>query len=254
MVEVGVRANDLPGTLLLLADYYQRANALATRLKGLLVYPLIVIVVSLGLTLLLCVGFSHFLRGFSALVVTPRALLLAAWIPPILLGLVLVLGLCALLVPSWRALLRWRVPAFREASLAQLAATMALMLRNGSTLPEALAMAEMLEHNTPAGPALASWRKLIEEGQGRMARLPVLPPFPPLFVWLLQKSPEHPAVGFGKAAELYETRASYRIELALYGALPVSILLLGQMIFWQGYPMVRAMIFFMNTLGSDTGS
>jgi len=32
MVEVGVRANDLPGTLTLLADYYERANSLWTRL------------------------------------------------------------------------------------------------------------------------------------------------------------------------------------------------------------------------------
>src|SRR6266571_7356093 len=49
MLEIGVRANDLPGTLTLLADYYHRANVLWTRLKGLLVYPMIVIVVSLGL-------------------------------------------------------------------------------------------------------------------------------------------------------------------------------------------------------------
>ncbi len=77
-------------------------------------------------------------------------------------------------------------------------------------------------------------------------------PFPPLFVWLLQKSPEHPAVGFGKAAELYGARASYRIELALYGALPVSVLLLGQMILWQVVPMLRTLIVFMNSLG-DTG-
>src|SRR5258705_9860510 len=61
MVEIGVRSNDLPGVLTLLADHYHRANALWTRLKGLMVYPLIVVVVSLGLTLLLSLLFSRFM-------------------------------------------------------------------------------------------------------------------------------------------------------------------------------------------------
>jgi len=252
MLEIGVRANDLPGTLTLLADYYHRANVLWTRLKGLLVYPMIVIVVSLGLTLMLCLSFNHFLKNLFEQFLVSRPLLATAWIPPILLALMLILGMCALLIPSWRERLRWRIPGFREASLAQLASAMALMLRNGATLPEALAMGEMLEADTAAGHALATWRGLIEGGQGNLARLPVIRPFPPLFVWLLQKSPEHPAVGFGKAAELYGARASYRIELALYGALPVSVLLLGQMILWQVVPMLRTLIVFMNSLG-DTG-
>src|SRR5258708_40067266 len=64
MVNIGVRSNDLPGVLTLLADYYHRANALWTRLKGLMVYPLIVIVVSLGLTLLLSLAFIRLFASF----------------------------------------------------------------------------------------------------------------------------------------------------------------------------------------------
>src|SRR3954466_15218938 len=199
MVVVGVRANDLPGTLILLADYYHRANALWTRLKGLMVYPLIVIVVSLGLTVLLCVSFNHFLKSLFEQFPVPNPLAVAVWIPPVFLSLVLILALCALLIPSWRARLRWRLPAFREASLSQLASAMALFLRNGATLPEALAMAETLEAGTPAAGALHAWRGLVESGQGKLTQLPIVTPFPALFVWLLQKNPEHPAVGFGKA-------------------------------------------------------
>ena len=46
MVEIGARSNDLPGILTMLADHYHRANSLWTRLKGLLLYPVIVIVLS----------------------------------------------------------------------------------------------------------------------------------------------------------------------------------------------------------------
>src|SRR5690349_12282639 len=51
MVEIGVKSNDLPGTLIQVADYYHRTNAIWARLKGLMVYPLIVVIAALGLSL-----------------------------------------------------------------------------------------------------------------------------------------------------------------------------------------------------------
>ncbi len=259
MVEIGVRSNDLPGVLTLLADYYHRANALWARLKGLMVYPLIVVVVSLGLTLLLSLLFSRFMPSlfeeFFFGHPPPSTLAVAAvWMPPVFLGLAALLGLAAVSIPSWRARLRWRLPAFREASLAQLASAITLMLKNGATLAEALAMAERLEAATPAGRALAKWRSLVETGQGKPVQWPAATyPFPPLFLWLVQNGGEDVAAGFQKAAEIYRGRASYRIELALYGALPISILLLGQMIFWQVAPMLKVMIDMMNMIGDVGG-
>src|SRR5262245_24674797 len=64
MVEIGVRSNDLPGTLTQVADYYHRANSTWTRLKGLMVYPLIVVITALALSLLISVSFRHFLDRF----------------------------------------------------------------------------------------------------------------------------------------------------------------------------------------------
>src|SRR5207244_4136250 len=152
MVEIGARSNDLPGVLTLLADYYHRANALWTRLKGLMVYPLIVVVVSLGLTLLLSLTFSRFMPNlFDQLAPVSTLAVASMWMPPVFLGLAALLGVGAISIPAWRASLRWRLPAFREASLAQLASAITLMLRNGATLAEALAMAEKLEAATPAG-------------------------------------------------------------------------------------------------------
>ncbi len=252
MVEIGARSNDLPGMLTMLADHYHRANAVWTRLKGLMVYPFIVILVSLGMTLVLTFVFSHFLANFVGLFTPPTAWMASMWIPPVVLALLAVLGFGAISLPSWRAKLRWRLPAFREASLAQLASAIALMLRNGTTLSEALLLAESLESTTPAGPALAHWRSLVEAGQGKPTQWSgPTRPFPPLFLWLVQKGGEDPASGFQKAADLYQTRAAYRIELALYGALPISVLFLGQMIFWQVAPLMQAMTQMMRVLGSS---
>lgn len=257
MLEIGVRSNDLPGVLTLLADHYHRANALWTRLKGLMVYPLIVIIVSLGLTLLVSVNFSRFLSRFGEDLGHQEPTNISSisiWMPPIVLALAALCGIAAVCLPSWRACLRWRLPAFREASLAQLASAMTLMLKNGTTLPEALALAGALESGTPAAKTLARWRQLVEGGQGKPAAwIGDTRPFPPLFLWLVQKGGEDLAAGFQKAAEIYHARASYRIEMALYGALPVSILLLGQMVLWQAVPLVRSLVWMMNLLGDVGG-
>jgi type II secretory pathway component PulF len=135
MVEVGARTNDLPGTLTLLADYYERANALWTRLKGLLVYPAIVTLVSVALTTFLCLVFNHFLTSVNDFMPIPPIFMAAMWMPPVLMAAALAIGLTAVFVPSWRARMRWKLPAFREASLSQLASAIASMLRNGPRCP-----------------------------------------------------------------------------------------------------------------------
>ncbi len=255
MVEAGARSNDLPGMLTLLADHYHRANALWARLKGLLVYPVIVILLSLGLTAVLSVLFARFMGEFFNNLGALRpggaaAVVAAVFMPPILLALAGAAVIAALSVPKWRARLRWRLPAFREASLSQLASAIALALRNGTPLPEALALAATLEADTPAETVLARWRSLVEAGQGKPSQWPARRPFPPLFLWLVQQGDEDIAAGFQKAADLYRARAAYRAELALYGALPVSVLLLGLMVFWQAVPLLQSFVWLMNTLGS----
>ncbi len=254
MLEIGLRGNDLPGVLTLLADYYQRAHLLWTRLKGLMVYPVIVITVSLALTLILSLVFSRFLGKFFDQMQLPAFAPIMVWIPPFVLLVIGLLGVGAMTIPAWRERLRWRLPGFRETSLAQLASAIALMLRKGSTLAEALALAEKLEGKSPAAKALRRWRASVESGQGKPSQWPSAErPFPPMFLWLVQKSGEDVASGFEKAAEIYRGRANYRIELALYGALPVSILFLGQMIFWQIAPLLQSMIRLMNMLGDAGG-
>jgi len=124
------------------------------------------------------------------------------------------------------------------------------MLRNGLPLSDALALAEMLESGTTAAGALARWRALVQSGSGKPGQWQETPrPLPPFLLWVIQQSGEDLAGGFQKAAEIYQARAGYRVELALYGALPVSILLLGQMILWQVVPMLTTLNNYMNYLG-----
>lgn len=263
MVELGARGNDLPGILTVLADHYHRLHATWSRLKGLMVYPFLVLVAALGLSVLLAwlgsrMSLEDLLPRGRDLVEflgagEPSLPLEAIWVPPVVLSLLAVAAAVGLGSRTCRGWLRWHVPAFREASLAQVASSVALLMRSGTTLADALALAAAAESGTAAARALAVWRQEIECGRGKPAQWPALSPFPPLFLWLVAQGGEDAAAGFAKAAEIFQARAGYRIELALYGALPVSVLLLGQMVLWQMMPVVQSAVRTMKLLSDMSG-
>jgi type II secretory pathway component PulF len=256
LLEVGVRGNDLPGVLTLLADYYQRLNALWTRLTGLMVYPLLVLGLALTLSMGLFLVYRSLLRtlvssdqpfGFSLPSFTGPLL----FIPPVLIALVFVSVLLALTWPRLRRYLQWRLPGFREASLSLLASGMNLMLKQGGNLNEALSLMRQLEQHSPAGIELAQWQSRLASGRGTFKTIAQAGTIiPPLFIWLVANSGEDLAAGFRQAAEIYYNRAVHKIDILLYAVLPVSILVLGFVILGQMFPFIRVITITMNSLGS----
>ncbi len=257
MVRVGVAGHDLPAVLTLLADHYQRENSILTRLKGLMVYPVIVLAAAFGLSLAL----SLILNAISK-ATAPTELGLpinvgvfaTLWVAPVVLGLAAAAACVCVTVPSLRRSLRWHVPGFREASLAEIASSLALMLERGTSLDRAIHLMRECESGSPAGAELARWEARLAEGQGKAAAFAAGGSvFPPLFVWLADHAGEDLAAGFGRAASIYQARAMFRVEMMLYAFLPVSVLLLGLMIIGQVYPVLRIFKGFFTVLGSDGG-
>src|SRR5437867_1393490 len=258
MVQVGQQGNDLPGMLTLLADYYHRLNAIAARLKGLMVYPAIVLVTAIALfaflTWLYATLIETLLPEFQESSMMPYGLPGRIWLPVIWLCLLSAAFVVALLVPRCRAWLRWRLPAFKEAGCSQFAASMKLILQNGGQLRDALAFMQQLERGTAAGAELERWQTRLAEGHGKFAQLAAGGKiFPPLFVWLVAQTGEDLAEGFGRAAEIYYARAAHRVEMLLYAALPVAVLVLGAVIFLQTYPLLRMFVGLIDSLGDPGG-
>jgi type IV pilus assembly protein PilC len=253
MIAVGIQSNDLPAVLTLLADHYQRRHTLSTRLWGLMVYPMIVLVAAFVLACFLCV-LLHSVVWPNMELMAPRSLPPATsasiWLGPVLLGLLVLVACFATALPLARRFLRWRLPAFQEASVAQVASALALMLRSGVQLDAALKLAEELEPGTVAATELAQWRQRLASGQGKFAEL-ASPgrAFPPLFVWLVARAGEDLAAGFQRAAEIYQARAAYRADLLLYSALPCSVVFLGLMILTQVQPVFATLATFMKSIG-----
>jgi len=239
LLEVGQSANDLPAALTLLADYYERRHLLWTRLKGLLVYPVIVLACALGLSVFLSCILYVFIKNDIFTVLfggngDPSALLLGLWLPPVFIGVAFIATLAALTVPSLRRRLRWRLPAFKEASLAQVGSAMSLMLKSGAPLNEALGLVEKLEADTPAQREIAAWRKNLGAGRARFGEMAAgSRVFPPLFVWMVGNAGEDLGAGFQTAGSLFQARAAEKSERLLWAALPCGALLLGLMIIAQ---------------------
>ncbi len=256
MVLVGAQGNSLPGMLTLLADYYRQRNSVWTRLKGLMVYPAIVLVVSLCLSLLFLWLYSHIYQGIFETLFDGRTMPWAypglLWLPVCWLTVAAVLFVMAVSIPSWRNWLRWRVPGFKESSLTQFASTMRLLLASGGQLREAVALLQTLEKGTELGTELELWQQRLAAGNARIhdfaggSRI-----FPRLFIWLVEQSSEDLTAGFTRAAELYYERARYRVEMLLYAALPVAILFLGGMIFFQLFIVLRLITGGLDSLGGD---
>ena len=254
LVEVGAQSNDLPGILTLLADQYQRRYHIWTRLKGLMVYPFIVLTATLLLSVLLACVLDQLVWPSLSLISqqTSPGFHVALWMSPVLLALLLVVAIVALIVPAARRMLRWRVPSFRESSLAQIASALALLLRNGVPLDHALALVERMESGSRAGEEISNWRRRLAAGHGKF--LDLAPPsraFPPLFIWLVAHGREDLGAGFQHAADIYQSRANHRAELLLYSALPCSVLGLGLLIVMQIQPIFFELSKIMNMLGSE---
>ena len=117
---------------------------------------------------------------------------------------------------------------------------MAILLKSGCPLPDALALLSQLERRTCAGKELSRWKTRCAEGHAKFSDIAAGSKiFPPMFVWLVAGAGEDLATGFQRAAQTYQGRAAYRTELLLYASLPASLFLLGLMILSQIYPVTQ---------------
>lgn len=243
----GAEGGDLPGLLTLAADHYHHTANLSTRLRGLMVYPLLALIVSLLVSLLLLLVLGSTATGTGLLgeltTVLPghgpqpnisTTLHIGALLPPIVLGLGLLGTLLILGVPSLRHRLRWTLPGFRDASLAQLASSLSLLLQAGCRLPEALRLCAGLEPHPPAAREIQRWDDRLAQGESPAPADPRAHPiFPPLFLWLITSDAGNWTAGLARAAEIYRRRAQGRTEMLLYAALPVMVLFLGFIVLGQ---------------------
>ena len=259
MILVGVKSGDLPGSLTMLADSFQRQNSIWTRLKSMMTYPLIVMFVAFLISTVIafawsCVIGPAFKDVFGGMnMMLPGATIFAfetlqiIWVFPVVLGVIFVLMTSIVFLPGLRGKYLWRLPAFKEATISRIASSLTLLMKNGVNLPDAIGLVEQLETSTAAAADLQQWRKKLAAGTVKFADVAADNKLvPPLFVWVVASAGEDMVAGFNRAAEIYYSRAIYRTEVALYSVLPIASLFLGAVVLSQAFlvismflPMIR---------------
>jgi type II secretory pathway component PulF len=158
----------------------------------------------------------------------------AIWVFPVVLGILFLLAAAIVFVPGLRGKYLWRLPAFKEATVSRIAASLALLMKNGVNLPDAIGLVEQLETSTAATADLQHWRKKLAAGTAKFSEIAAGNRLiPPLFVWVVASAGEDLTAGFNRAAEIYHSRAIYRTEVALYSVLPIASLFLGAVVLSQ---------------------
>jgi type II secretory pathway component PulF len=252
LVKVGAKSNNLPGLLNLLADHYQKSSSLWTRLKGLMIYPALVLLTALGLSILLVSQRERFTGLFVPSVdlattfgqpyVAPTLAGMDSYsvfdvgsvMPAVVLGALAAMGLLVLVVPSLRKAARWWLPGFKEAHLSRLASSLSLLLKGGVDLGAALGLVRRLESGGRIGRELALWEHELSQGAGKVSDMgKKTRTLPPLFFWLVAGEGEDLAAGLARAAEIYYARAAYKADLLLNSVLPISVVGLGLVIVVQ---------------------
>ena len=266
MILVGVKGNDLPGALTMLADYFQRQNQVWTRLRSMMTYPIIVLLVALLISLVLAgawawvigpafkdifSGMGVRMPGFTLFVF---AMLDSIWAFPAAIFLILLAVLAVIFLPAIREKILWRLPAFKEATVSRIAASIHLLLKNGVALPEAIGLAEQLETSPHAVADLKNWKQKLAAGTSKFSEVAAgNKMIPPMFTWLVSGAGENLAEGFKRASEIYQSRAIYRTEVALYTVLPLASLFLGALVISQAMLVIAMFLPMIAMIGGLSG-
>lgn len=248
MLVAGTKGQQLPPILVMLADHYQEQGTWEMRLKGLLVYPLIMLValsvLSSFLLWVLIVLSSNWKvddGGWQPPGLGESAdLSLAAVAPTVLLWLLTLTAIGMVAVPGLRNWIRWRLPGFKEIGLARMGETLSTLLRGGCTLKESIVLLREMEGKGTLAGDLSLWEQNLESGRGRFEDISEgSRAVPPLFRWIVAGSGEDLAEGLEKAGALYHERSRHYMDLVLFAALPVAVLVLGLLILGQMIPLIR---------------
>ena len=249
LLALGQESQSMPKVLSCVADYYERIGTLVTRLRGLAIYPMLILVCGLlvaGLMAFLASMLKNHLailtddffgRGRSEL----SQLFASSWISIFPMGVFAVGFLFYVIVlrsQKMRRFFSWKIPMLRDAALAQYAGLSEALLASGARLPEVIGMVRKLEAGSAMETDLAQIEQNLAEGHaGYDSASKGCRTIPDFFNWIVAQAGEDVTAGFGHARTIYTSRAESKMQAFLYCFLPVNILLIGSLLLVFFIPM-----------------
>ena len=160
----------MPKVLCCVADYYERIGTLVTRLRGLAIYPMLILICGLLVAALMAFLSSMLKNDIADLTddifgsgrSAASEFFGSSWISIFPMGVFAVGFLLYIIVlrsQKMRRFFSWKIPMLRDAALAQYAGLSEALLASGARLPEVIGMIRKLE----AGSAMETDLALIEQ-------------------------------------------------------------------------------------------
>ena len=155
LLVLGQESQSMPKVLSCVADYYERIGNLATRLRGLAIYPMLILVCGMlvaGLMAFLAFTLRDDLGDLTMVnemnpstAATPFHNSWISLIPVALFALGFLFYMTVLRSQKMRRFFSWKIPMLRDATLAQYAALSETLLASGARLPDVVGMVRKLE-------------------------------------------------------------------------------------------------------------
>ncbi|RZO54143.1 MAG: hypothetical protein EVA72_10395 [Limisphaerales bacterium] len=240
LLALGQASQSMPKVLICVADYYERIGTLATRLRGLAVYPMLILICGIivsGLMAYLSVVLKNDLVSITQTAEgdTGRApwfsIYGSVWFSVFPMFVFAAgLGVYSFILRSqkMRKYFSWKIPMLRDVALAQYASLTEVLLSSGAPLPEVMKMVSKLENGSEMEADLKKIEQRLSEGQASYeAASRGCKTIPGFFNWIVSQGGEDVATGFSHARSIYSGRAENKIQAFLHCFLPINILLIG---------------------------
>ena len=237
LLVLGQESQSMPKVLSCVADYYERIGTLATRLRGLAIYPMLILVCGLLVAGLMAFLLSMLKNDIADLTEDYgeasklSQFFSSSWISIFPMGVFAVGFLFYVIVlrsQKMRRFFSWKIPMLRDAALAQYAGLSEALLASGARLPEVIGMVRKLESGSAMETDLAQIEQNLAEGHaGYDSASRGCRTIPDFFNWIVAQAGEDVTSGFGHARTIYTSRAESKMQAFLYCFLPVNILLIG---------------------------
>lgn len=251
MVEAGEKGGALDTILQRLATYLEKAAALAAKIKGAMIYPAIISIVTvLAVAVILIVvlpTFESMFEGLGADLPLPTQIVMM--LSNVLRGnFFIILGVIILLIIGYNLAIRTKkgllikdrialyVPVFgpltRKSSIARFSRTLATLLSSGVAILDSLEITAKTSGNAIVENAITEARKSISEGEDISTPLSREKVFPPMVVQMVRIGEQSGQldVMLSKVADFYDQEVDQAVENLTAALEPVIMVVLGVVI------------------------
>jgi len=251
MVEAGETGGALDVILVRLANYREKADALARKVKGALVYPIVVSVVAIGVTILMLKFivpvFAKMFKNLGAALPEPTRIVMGVsdfindYFLVMIGALVGLIVVFKLVLRNKTGRLYWdtfklRLPGFgtliRKASVARFTRTLGTLLSSGVSILEALEITAKTAGNTVIQNAIRKSIVSIAEGETITGPLRESKVFPPMVIQMISVGEKTGGLDemLTKIADFYDEEVDAAVSALTSMIEPVVIVLMGIMI------------------------